>query len=42
MDRHRVSRYSPRERKSSERKPISGAQRRRPQGGMPLGAFRAA
>jgi hypothetical protein len=33
----RISRYSPRERKPGERKPISGAQRRRLQRGMAAG-----
>jgi len=36
---HRVSGYSPRQRQDCERKPISGAQRRRSQAGMPVGAF---
>jgi hypothetical protein len=34
--KHRVSCYSPRSRQGGERKPISGAQHRRPQIGMPL------
>jgi hypothetical protein len=33
----RVSNYSPRRRWSSKRSLISGAQRRRPQTGMPIG-----
>jgi len=40
--RHRVSAYSPRQRQDSERKPISGAQRRRPQAGTPIGAIEPA
>jgi len=52
--RHRVSRYSPRQREASERKHFRrargslprtrarwGGERRRPQAGMPIGAFRA-
>jgi hypothetical protein len=31
----RFSKYSPRQRASTERKPISGVQRRRPRTGMP-------